>query len=828
MSETSMSDALIITGVTGKTSSNGYTTYSGTRKEALDDLTLTAVGYGDAIYVKMVGKYYNMNNCTITYGTEIVAPEETSTTVNYDAAAKVVYKGKTLDVTSQKVDITEEEGGTYTIVLKDLAIGVENEGVVTNYTLGTLTIAGVTGSDEGEGILFYETAADSKAVLSGVSAEATTAFGLVEGAEIPVAMDGGSQGDRLEAKFTLDLNGNKCVVLYNGYQDDYEYTAPAVVTYWGQNYNYEEQVVDVTKTDEAAGLYTITLKDLTISNTVIADITAENVKGTENSDGTITYEFNGEGYLSNIGTAYSSSFAEGEKIPLTIAAIEEGNNFRALFTTTLTSNDLTLNFNYYVAPVTPTTYTADATSYWTDNQGGEVTGTHTGKKAYVYANEDGTYKFVIPEAAFMQQATSTTESTVADFTIDNVAVTEGADGSLSFDYSGNATTANASSSAVNEEQAVTFKGSINGDDLYFVLSCQILGYCDYTYTFGTEPAVEPEIEGTVVVADDYASAGYPFSETASIDWETQKLVASIDVTGCTGSYENILSVGKNISDWNGECFHLYYSRSSKTLQVNYCTSSGNPIRMEKTVDADVLNVEITKANGIYVNGENWNYANDDNYTGDLTDDMTIYSVLWGLSEIQVGSQEGDNRSNATYKYVRVQDLPVTITDTETYNEDMTVTEPSTKTATITSAKLDINTYSDGTYGVTIYGVEGQENDLGDITVKGLTVSEEDGNTYYNGDSEVTVNGETMFVAVAGVKYANGKVWFTVELVTYDEDVYSIEFGKEDTSAGINTISADVLNGKADIYTVNGAKVNALQRGINLVRVNGKTVKVVKK
>ena len=952
MAEMSMSDALTITGVTGKTSSNGYTTYSGTRKQDLDDFTLTAVAYGDDIYVKMVGKYYNMNNCTITYGDEIVAPEETSSTTTFTHAAQVVYKGNSLDMTSLAVDVTKAEDDTYTFVIKNLQVSTTVDEQLQTITLGTLTVTGVLPTDEGEGITSYDTADGAKAVLSDPSNEALDFLSVDYGDELPIVIEAASKDDQMQGKFTVTIGSQKCVVLYNGYEDSTEWSGPAVVTYWNTDYDYSEQVVEVAKTDEAENLYTITLKDLTISNTVIADITAENVKGTENADGSITYEFDGEGYLSNIGTAYSSSFSEGDKIPLTIAAIENGNSFKALFTTTLTGNELTLNFCNYVAPVVvvPTTYNADATSFWTDNQGTEGEGTHADKKVEIYDNEDGTYKFVILEAKLTSGGV---ERTVADFVIDNVSIDENVDGTKSFSYTGTATTENADASAVGSEAEVVLTGTISGDDLYLVLQSTVWGMYEYTYTFGEEPETPEVIEGTAVVEDGYAPAGTAFVKTAKIDWESQKLVANIDVTTCSGSYENILSVGQNIAGWNGECFHLYYSRSSKALQVNYCTSSGNPIRMEKTVDADVLNVEISKANGITVNGDSWNYENDNSYTGDLTDDMSVYSVLWGLDEIQVGSQEGNNRSNATYNYVRVQDIPVSVTDTEKYEDVMTVTEPSTQETTIENASLDILTYSDGSYGVTIYNVQGQETNLGDITVTGLNVQEEDGNTYYTGEQEITVSGETMTVAVAGVKYADGNVWFTVELVTADEDVYSIEYGTEQltfdegkayegswkvnkpeatfngtvdvieqedgyyalrvhdfqingtvvptfvvpnlegylengklsigemsqinvvyegtvedankvtyvtyvtvtlengelyvnfsyvgnasteltmatftaSSTGISAINADALNGNADIYTVTGAKVNAMQKGINLVRANGKSVKIVKK
>lgn len=400
------------------------------------------------------------------------------------------------------------------------------------------------------------------------------------------------------------------------------------------------------------------------------------------------------------------------------------------------------------------------------------------------------------------------------------------------------------------------------------------------------------------------------------------------------------------------------------MQVNYLDATGNPIRKDVEVAGDELLIEISKTAGITVNGESVNYLNE---SGELTEDYTVYDALWALTEISVGSQEGTGRSNATYNYVRIQEVPVTVTETESFTDDLTVTEPSTKTKTSENKKLDINTYSDNTYGVTFYGVEGETANLGDLTIKGLNISEEDGVKYYNAETTINVNGEDMTAAVTGIKYADGKVWFQVELLTANEDIYFIEYGhkqkegrefgegkayngqwttsipsatfngtvdvikQEDgnyalrvhdfqldgnvvptfvipdlvgseeegklyiyqmsnvpvyyeatdgddavvvadekkvtyveyitvtsegendlsinisyvgygdgsndyvTNAnfvtvtdGINSINAAAQNGKADIYTINGAKVNAMQKGINIVRMNNKTTKIVKK
>ena len=170
---------------------------------------------------------------------------------------------------------------------------------------------------------------------------------------------------------------------------------------------------------------------------------------------------------------------------------------------------------------------------------------------------------------------------------------------------------------------------------------------------------------TNVLTPGYQPAGATFSNTVSIDWTTQKLVASIDVTNSTGSNELLLSVGQNISDYNnstGARFHLYLEVGSSSTTMTLCYSDGvgySNLQDKKTITAKELLIEISKEKGFTINGESWNSA--------TSDFATAYSTLFNLSSIEVGSLEGSSRgkdydrSHATYNYVRVQGLDEDIT-----------------------------------------------------------------------------------------------------------------------------------------------------------------------
>ena len=616
--------------------------------------------------------------------------------------------------------------------------------------------------------------------------------------------------------------------------------------------------------------------------------------------------------------------------------------------------------------VSATTYKDKASSFFKDN-------TTNFDEAEVEVAEagEGVYNFVAKKVRIAS-------NDIADFTMPSVAGTKNADGSISYSYNGAAKTTGVSVVAgylgftEGGDASVKMNGKSKDGKLYMTLEFTANG-SDAVYTFGekiegTEPENPdpgtPDVEGTVVGTDGYAPAGEKFAWDAAIDWNTQKLVAAIDVTGCTGTNEDILSLGSNIDSWAGVHFHLYYTRSSNTLQVNYLDlEKGNIVRKDVVVAGDELLVEISKAAGLTVNGESMNYLNE---SGELTEDYeNVYKELWALTNVTFGSQEGDGRSHATYKYVRIQNIASEPAFTaETFTDNMSVTEPGADAKKTEDKQLDINTYNDGTYGVTIHNVEGATENLGDITLKGLEKTEADGVTKYTAEAlTATINGKDMTATVAGVKYADGKVWFKFTFVTAEQTTYVVEFGKEqkparqfaeghaykgkwsvyipteefdgtvdvieqedglfalrvhgykykgkvtptfvipdlngtkdgnsisindmryvlvtyeagaeagdadakrvryfgfisvatedgdiridasyvgfegteeectsakffgsDNASGINGINA-ASNGKAEIFTTTGAKVNAMQKGINLVRKDGKTVKVVKK
>lgn len=149
-----------------------------------------------------------------------------------------------------------------------------------------------------------------------------------------------------------------------------------------------------------------------------------------------------------------------------------------------------------------------------------------------------------------------------------------------------------------------------------------------------------------VLFENYSPNGEKYEQTATIDWETQKVYAKFEVGPGSQANENILSVGTQIGTWSeGTHFHFYYNYG--TLQSNFLTGGGNKSRSNFDGYANsTLTIEISKAKGLVVNGESKNDAT-------VTDPATFYANLWGESTITVGSQEGNGRCYQTIDEISI-------------------------------------------------------------------------------------------------------------------------------------------------------------------------------
>ncbi len=150
---------------------------------------------------------------------------------------------------------------------------------------------------------------------------------------------------------------------------------------------------------------------------------------------------------------------------------------------------------------------------------------------------------------------------------------------------------------------------------------------------------------------NYSPNGSTFIKSVNIDFAKGDYIeAEIDLSNCTGTNENILSVGTNIGEWYGYYnIHLFYTASSKHLELNWVQQKVNAVKDTITLSSTTLKVKIA-SNGIYINDEL-----QSKYTSST---LTNWSTLMSQSSVQIGSTQGDTRSYATYTSVVTTGTPV--------------------------------------------------------------------------------------------------------------------------------------------------------------------------
>lgn len=173
--------------------------------------------------------------------------------------------------------------------------------------------------------------------------------------------------------------------------------------------------------------------------------------------------------------------------------------------------------------------------------------------------------------------------------------------------------------------------------IYYIMLTALLSIC-----FAGNLSAEDTKE---VLWSDYSPAGSTFSKTlSSVDLTKQTIHAEIDLSSCQyyNTWENILSIGTNISVWNGAYdVHLYYTPSTKTLQLNWLNLEQQSIQTDVALSSTDLIVDLTPE-GLLINGQL-----QSKYTAGAM------SPLYEQSSVSVGSTQGETRSWATYKEISV-------------------------------------------------------------------------------------------------------------------------------------------------------------------------------
>ena len=234
---------------------------------------------------------------------------------------------------------------------------------------------------------------------------------------------------------------------------------------------------------------------------------------------------------------------------------------------------------------------------------------------------------------------------------------------------------------------------------------------------------------------DFVGDGTNFNWSIPVNWDTQKIVMSIDPSTCTGACEDIIGLGEVATAWDNT-LHLY-RKPDGTLQGYFNVPGGSNNNTNPFDETNPIKVEVSKAQGFVVNGV-------------VKIPASQMSALFALSTVNMGTGEGSNdKSRATYNYVKVVDKgwtevpPVTVKDTKKFeNVAYTTSMGGSGTATVTFTEM-----SDDTFPMTFVS-----DDL-NVKAENLTKgTDEKGRTTYTGTAKRT----------------DVDVTFTVKAVVYGE------------------------------------------------------------
>ena len=188
-------------------------------------------------------------------------------------------------------------------------------------------------------------------------------------------------------------------------------------------------------------------------------------------------------------------------------------------------------------------------------------------------------------------------------------------------------------------------------------------------------------ETKTVLWENYSPNGANFSQTQNIDFSYQWIEAEIDLSYCgtSVSLQNIISFGNDIAQWSTSGkynLHLYYTASNKQLEIDYLANGKGRDQTLVTLSSTTLKLKLS-SEGLAVNGV-------------VQKNASTLSNLLALNSISIGSQQGDNRSYATYKSVSIvppftvpvygstyficpADYPTRCFTVSTYNNDEQIT-----------------------------------------------------------------------------------------------------------------------------------------------------------
>ena len=265
----------------------------------------------------------------------------------------------------------------------------------------------------------------------------------------------------------------------------------------------------------------------------------------------------------------------------------------------------------------------------------------------------------------------------------------------------------------------------------------------FTASFGTDEGFESTGGGStggedkpaiVTVKENFQSTeGSSWGENVTIDWNTQKLVASINLAS-TGSDKGFLGVTKKgqTAGWNNYGI-IFYNTNGSTVQGYAPGQPNNANTDQVTKGEDPVRFEISKDGGVKCQGN-------------VVISASNIAHLTNQSEIVVGA--ADKPAGALYNYIKVVPLDWTektepeVKEEKTFNEALYMVQGTTSTK-VADAKVVVKEMSDETINMSLQFNENEYTST--ELVKG---TDEKNRTTYTGK----ISNGTQTFDVAGVVY----------------------------------------------------------------------------
>ena len=357
-----------------------------------------------------------------------------------------------------------------------------------------------------------------------------------------------------------------------------------------------------------------------------------------------------------------------------------------------------------------------------------------------------------------------------------------------------------------------------------------------TLAFGTDPDyVAPAEPEDVTLWENYQADGTGFSKTATINWDKQKIVASIDFSN-GGDDKDILAMttGDSFAAFQTSTYrtmHWYCQQSVKQMSGFFAKDGAGNNNTGRMDVADCLaKFEISKAEGLKVNGE-------------VKMSPAVLDELFASNTVLIGSGESPKFSKAFYNYIKVVSLDWTETTTPdtpeavVYKNELTIVRGAdhkvyndAEVSVLAKGEgkyevtlpefADMDLTNSGTVGKIVFTANGEEVDgVLKLTAENAAgvISTGEGWTKYAAD--VTMSGEVANNQLAAK--------FTVVLGGMSDYTYTLGYGKEIFIPTTETVTdwANIKFGDSDPVNIENAKLDITMVSMSTAMVTFKDVMI---